>query len=747
MAVATSHASPAAGGAAVAAGPPRARLRPAAVLLVALVCVLVYAVFAKGATSLPDETYAQVAVDALALLTCAGCVYGRLRVPAGVRTWLGVGLLAGFALWNGITLIWTVAPDGTWIEFNRALTYALAVAVAMVIAASLPRAAEYFGIGWLLVAVLAGLYALGGKVAPGVHVGDLMHLNHTVIFSRLRAPLGYWNALALVCGLGSGVAIRLAVDAARRLWVRLAAVSALFLLVLVGGMTYSRGGVLAFVLVVATLVLLGPDRLRTLATVALALAAAAAPLAVAFTRHALTHDFIPRGQREHDGVLLAGVVLLALAGLLLVAWQLILLERRVTWNAGRSRLTWRLLAGLAVATIAAGAFGLSQTSRGLTGSISHAVNSFTNLRKDPITDPSRLLTTNSGNRWIWWREAVGAWWDRPVHGWGAGSFPVTHLLYRKPPPLPVLQPHSVPIQFLAEDGLVGALLAIAGLGALLAAALARLRRLAPGGERSIALALFAGGLGWFVHSLYDWDWDIPGVTLPALCFLGVVLALPLEPRPRPRPRTWEDDLRSGAGARALALGVATLLLAAIAISAILPSWAHVKAQDALTAAANPRATPATLAAAQSDADLASRLDPLGDEGLIDAATIAFRRGLPGEERRYLLRAVMRDPWDGDAWAHLAGAETLIGDRQGALQAVLKTIELDPLRLESLTPSIATSLERAPPAGSATAIGTPLPAAPTTTLPGLPPASGATPPASGTTGPSAGVGATGAQGVP
>jgi O-antigen ligase len=723
MAVATSHASPAANGAAVTARPPRAGPRPAAVLLAALVCVLAYAVFAQGATDLPDETYAQVAVDALALLACAGCLSGRLQVPGGVRAWLGVALLAGFAAWNGVTLLWTVAPDATWVEHNRTLTYALAVAVAMAIAASLPRAAQYLGIGWLIVAALAALYALGGKVAPGVHVDDLVHLDHTVIFSRLRAPLGYWNALALVCALGSGVAIRLGVEAGRRLWVRLAGVSALFLLMLVGAMTYSRGGVIAFVVVVATLVALGPDRLRSLAVVALAGVAAAAPLAVAFTRRALTHDFVGRGQREHDGVLLAGVVALALAGLLVIAWQLVLIERRSTWSAARSRLAWRVLAGLGIAAGVAGVVALSLSARGFGGSISHQADSFTSLRKDPITDPSRLLTTNSGNRWVWWREAVGAWWDRPLHGWGAGSFPVTHLLYRKPPPLPVRQPHSVPLQFLAEDGLVGAALGVAALGALLAAALARLRRLPAGGERSMAVALLAGGLGWLVHSLYDWDWDIPGVTLPALCFLGVALAIAPGPQGHRRPPTWEDELRKGGGTRALALGVATLLLATIAVSAILPAWAHVKARDALAAAASPRATPATFASAQAGADLASRLDPLGDEGLIDAATIAFRRGLPDQERRYLLRAVTRDPWDSDAWAHLAITESLIGDRKGALKAVLETIALDPLRLRSLTSAIEVALTLAPPAGSATAIGTPLPPAPSASLPGLPGATG------------------------
>ena len=52
--------------------------------------------------------------------------------------------------------------------------------------------------GYLAVAVLVALYAVGGKVAPGLHIADVIDLNHTRFIPRLRAPLDYWNALALV---------------------------------------------------------------------------------------------------------------------------------------------------------------------------------------------------------------------------------------------------------------------------------------------------------------------------------------------------------------------------------------------------------------------------------------------------------------------------------------------------------------------------------------------------------------------
>jgi O-Antigen ligase len=79
-----------------------------------------------------------------------------------------------------------------------------------------------------------------------------------------------------------------------------------------------------------------------------------------------------------------------------------------------------------------------------------------------VYDPAQLVSADSENRWGWWKEAAGAISARPVQGWGAGSFGVTHLLYRRDT-LSVQQPHSVPLQFLAETGIVGAVL---GLGCL-----------------------------------------------------------------------------------------------------------------------------------------------------------------------------------------------------------------------------------------------------------------------------------------
>ena len=84
-------AEPAGGGAAPAPRAPRA-------LLVALVGCLLYAAFAGGATSLPDEAPLQVALLVIAAAAIAGWLYGIAPAPSASRlAWAGVGLLAAFA--------------------------------------------------------------------------------------------------------------------------------------------------------------------------------------------------------------------------------------------------------------------------------------------------------------------------------------------------------------------------------------------------------------------------------------------------------------------------------------------------------------------------------------------------------------------------------------------------------------------------------------------------------------------------
>jgi tetratricopeptide (TPR) repeat protein len=278
----------------------------------------------------------------------------------------------------------------------------------------------------------------------------------------------------------------------------------------------------------------------------------------------------------------------------------------------------------------------------------------------------------------------------------------------------VRQPHNLPLQLLAEDGIVGALLAGGALIALLAAALARVRELAAAGperERDalLALACVAAGLAWLVHGLIDWDWDIPGVTIPALALLGVAAAVPVGAPPANTRRPGPLAL--------VALGAVTVALCAFGASAILPAWSQSKDRHAIGVAAA-SSDPARLTAAAADADLAARLNPLATAPLTDAATIAANRSLQAQARGYLVEAVRRAPYDATAWSRLALAALDLGDRAGAHSAALRALSLDPVNAAFAGIAAETELLLAAPQDSATATGTPLPEPPPAVAPAL-----------------------------
>ena len=668
---------------------------------VALATLVAWALFSEGATSLQDEAGLQIALCAAGLVTLAGLLFSpRVRLRAPVQALAGLILLVLFAGWSGWSIDWSIAPDLSWVQFNRWAAYALVAALALVLGSSLRRAPQRTALGFLLIASAVALYALGGKVAPWISIPGLIDLDQTGDFSRLRAPLGYWNALGLVCVLGAPIAVRAAADpeASRRL--RTLSLAALVLLLVTLGLTYSRGGILALLIALIALVAIGPDRLRLAAVSAVGIAAAVPAYLVAVVRDDLTADGLGQAERADDGLILV-VALVAGIALAVVAGRRLMRSDHQLEHAGLTRsgmnVRTALVAGGAALLVAIGALAVSE--RGVTGTIERGWEDFTSVNKDDQSDPARVLRSNSGNRWVWWREAAGAFADEPLKGWGAGSFPLLHRRYRDDD-LPVRQAHSVPLQFLAETGIVGALLALGGLGLLGWAAAARLRQ-AGGRERRHVAALACASLAWGVHMWFDWDSDIPGVTLPLLVFLGVLAARPpgapdaLEAVPSP------DDTRAPAGPRAAGLLAGALILAALAASAYLPWLADDKAAEAtlLSAVDDEK----TLAEAAKRAEEAAQLNPLAIEPVAAGIAIAQKRGRYEEVADLVEEAVDRQPENPDVWLRAYSVQQFVDDAPARIASVRRMLELDPH--ESRLPFHAVAGAVA--ARSASATGTPL----------------------------------------
>ncbi len=107
----------------------------------------------------------------------------------------------------------------------------------------------------------------------------------------------------------------------------------------------------------------------------------------------------------------------------------------------------------------------------------------------------------------------------PLRGVGAGGWAVYWLRYR-PFTESAQDAHSLPIQTLAELGIVGvALLATFLTGIGLAAREGMLR--AP----ELAAGPIAGFVVWLAHQPLDWDWEMPALTLVAMVLAGQLVAL------------------------------------------------------------------------------------------------------------------------------------------------------------------------------------------------------------------------------
>jgi hypothetical protein len=327
--------------------------RAPAALAVALLLLVLYAAFAHGADSDPAEARVQVGLSLLAALAGIGWLWtGTIRLRAQALALAGAALLAAFAVWNGLTLLWSVAPNQTWLELNRDLAYVIVLVLAIGVGASHRRPLRTVATGYLLVALVVTAYALGQKIVPGLHIAGLFDLNQTSTFARLQAPFDYWNALALFVALAVPIALVIAVDRDRSRRERLAALLAVELMLLVVGLTYSRGGLIALVVAVGVSLALGRTWLRSLMLLAAAAVASAPPLWMALSVHSLSGANVSLGDRGTGGAEFAVLLILSLLGLYAAGGRLLDRDARIELGPERVRRLRRLLlAGVGVAVV------------------------------------------------------------------------------------------------------------------------------------------------------------------------------------------------------------------------------------------------------------------------------------------------------------------------------------------------------------------------------------------------------------
>ena len=140
------------------------------------------------------------------------------------------------------------------------------------------------------------------------------------------------------------------------------------------------------------------------------------------------------------------------------------------------------------------------------------------------------------------RDALHMFAQRPILGWGLGTFETVYPQFRSfYTDLLVDKAHNDYLQLLAETGLLGFAIMIWFLVSALRAALPKIRNWPSDVNGAVALAALIGISGILVHSLVDFNLQIPA---NALLFYVLCVVAAMEPRFRNSRRDRKDKDRA-----------------------------------------------------------------------------------------------------------------------------------------------------------------------------------------------------------
>jgi Flp pilus assembly protein TadD len=568
----------------------------------------------------------------VAMAACALAFLGLLPLPGLGREGLAfLSLFGGFVVWTGLTVLWSVLPDRSWDYFNRGLAY-----FAFALVGAFAGSALSSRVGARLIGVLVGvtcLWALAGKAVPALYE-DYGRL------ARLRSPVGYWNALALVMVFGLPIALWAASSPRNSRALRAGAVVGVYALVIALVLTYSRGGIIAALVALAGWFVLTRERFESLAALVSGGVPAAVVCGFALRLPGIAQDGQPHGVRVHDGASFALVFVLGACTAFAAAWFL-----RYQPEPEHERLLLRGAAAVAIACVLAGVIVVSASGNPLGGT------------RSVSQGPSRLGESSLNNRWGWWKEAWHGFAGAPLGGTGAGSFEIVHRKYRDSN-IDVQETHSLPLQFASETGLVGLALWVGAMAAALFGAWRALGRLA-GDEREAALALGLAVPAFLVHGLLDYDWDFVALAGPLVFVIGFLLATGREPVRVARQYGW--------------VAAAVLVAWAGLYSIAAPRVAAGRVDDAYS-----QIERGDLVQARRSAKSAHSLNPLSIAPLLAWAAVEEDEGNLARARELYAQAVDLQPLNWEAWYQLGLFDReVLGHDEAARRELRRALELDP----------------------------------------------------------------------
>ena len=546
----------------------------------------------------------------IALLLDEGAAIGR----AGLAF---LGLLAALTAWTLLSVVWSSDVTQSVLEAQRDLVY-VAGALAALLAARRSPGSLLVGT-WGAIVLLAG-YGLLTRLFP-----ERLGFFDAISGNRLSHPIGYWNSLGLLAGMGSLLALGLAARSPSRL-LRVTAGASVVPLVATLYFTFSRGGWIATAAGLAVLFLVDRRRLQLLAVAAALTPWAAVGVLLASRKQALTHTGDVLAAASGDGHSLAIVVVLLTAAAALAGFGVAVVEPRFT----APRIVRLAAAASVTLALVAAVVGVSVRYGSPVGAATHAWDAFAGNAPSSGTDLNgRLFHLSGSGRVTQWEVAWKQVEAHPALGGGAGSFERYWNQHRAVAGK-IRNVHNLYLEALSTLGPLGLALLVAAL----AIPLAVVRRAR--GE-PLAAAALAAYIAFLLHAIVDWDWQITSVTLAAL-LCGVAVVLSATPR-----RRVEALARRG---RLLTLAVVGVLGAA-AVYGIAGRIALARVSDA--------AHNGSWARLQTDASRASALMPWSTEPWQRAGEAQLQSGRFEEARASLRKAIASDSGSWQLWLDLAKA--------------------------------------------------------------------------------------------
>lgn len=483
------------------------RNRLSATLL--LLCVVLLAAWmgaADGGYFARDWGPPAFLLAVLALLVSIAGSFNGAKLRWGA---LSIGLFAVYTAWTFASILWSANKGDAWLGAGQTLLYLLVfwIAVALVAMGASRR--------WALAAS-----ALGPAIVAAFTLMDLgSRLEELFEDSRLVGTVGYYNGEAAFLLVSFWVAVYLGGSRRTNPVLRGAVLAGAVLCVALAVPTQSRGAMVAMALSLPIFFLLSGQRLRGL----LALLPIATSLYVAFpglneVYLALLDGGDPAAALER--ALPTVWLVAALTGFYGVCWGLL----DQLWKPPKSMAL--IAGGIALACCAVVLVAGTVVFNERVGNpVSVAEQKWEAFKANDTTgqEQSRYLSSSGSGRYTIWQATWGVFVSHPVIGVGAQNFEAEY--YQQPEQSGSLrQPHSLPLEVLAERGIIGGTLFFGFLGVCLAVGLwKRFRGLHSEGKAQVG-ALVAAVAYWFVHSSADWFWQIPAVTLPVFVYLALLVS-------------------------------------------------------------------------------------------------------------------------------------------------------------------------------------------------------------------------------